>query len=562
MKSIRTVVILLIFFVLACAKQGFPPGGPEDRTPPEVVRTIPVSGTTFVDPHTSVQVWFSEGIQSSKASDAIFITPYPGEGVKYKWRGSRCKITFSQPFRPDRTYVITFGTGIRDYRNNGMKASFTLAFSTGSVLDEGEIMGKVYGVSDGRGIDVWAFEIEDGFDPDPTLQEPDYIVQCEIGGEFTFSHIAPGLYRLFAVRDKASDRLYQSGEDEVGIAYRDVLLSREGPLKADNFYFRMSKEDTLGPSLIRAVPSDRHHLTLQFDEPISSKNILASRSIMIVSEKDSMDTLSVHQAYIDPMNIRILHALTQPQADGKAYRIRVKDLWDEAGNPVDAEYGEALFEGVGDLDTIPPVLVHAFPQPGDEFVGLDGSVRLVFSEAIDSLRFGDGFSLKDTLGQSIGGTFRWMCPSEVVYVATERLESRSMYEVKILGTGVADLAGNPLADTLYRFQTLNEDTLSEINGVVLDQDSGGVGPVHIIARQVDNPKISYTQMLTEPGRYRLLDVLPGQYLLECFQDRNRDGKYSFGKPFPYQPSERFVVYQDTVKVRSKWPNEGNDLKLL
>lgn len=562
MKSIRTIVILLIFIVLTCAKQGFPPGGAEDRIPPEVVRTIPESGTTLIDPHTSIQVWFSEGIQSSSASDAIFITPYPGEGVKYKWRGSRCKITFSQPMKPDRTYVITFGTGIRDYRNNGMKASFTLAFSTGSVLDEGEIAGKVYGVSDGRGIDVWAYEIKDGFGPDPTTREPDYIVQCETGGEFTFSHIAPVLYRLFAVRDKASDRLYQSGEDEVGVAYRDVLLSREGPLKADNLYFRMTKEDTLGPSLIRAVPSDRHHLILQFDEPISSKNILASHSIMIVSEEDSIDTLFVHQAYIDPMNVRILHALTRPQVEGKAYRISVKSLWDEAGNPVDAEYGEALFEGVGDLDTIPPVLVHAFPQPGDEFVGLDGSVRLVFSEAIDSLRFGDGFSLKDTLGQSVGGTFRWMCPSEVVYLSTERLVSRSMYEVNILGTGVADLAGNPLADTLYQFQTLNEDTLSEINGVVLDPDSGGVGPVHIIARQVDNPKVSYTLMISEPGSYRLLDVLPGQYLLECFQDQNRDGKYSFGKPFPYQPSERFVVYQDTVRVRSRWPNEGNDLKLL
>ena len=62
-------------------------------------------------------------------------------------------------------------------------------------------------------------------------------------------------------------------------------------------------------------------------------------------------------------------------------------------------------------------------------------------------------------------------------------------------------------------------------------------------------------------KYYLKDVLPGLYLLESFRDWDGDGRYSLGRPFPFKPSERFVVYQDTVRVRSRWPNEGNDIIL-
>ena len=84
---------------------------------------------------------------------------------------------------------------------------------------------------------------------------------------------------------------------------------------------------------------------------------------------------------------------------------------------------------------------------------------------------------------------------------------------------------------------------------------------HITARQVQDSKITYTQILPQPGAYRFNAILPGQYLLECFRDRDGNGRFSPGKPYPYEPSERFIVYSDTVKIRSKWPNEGNDIIL-
>ena len=194
---------------LACAKEGLPPGGPADNMPPTIVQTLPEQGAVGVDREVVVQVWFSEGIQPRNASDAVFISPHPGENVKIKWGSKKCFIRFLKPLEANRTIVITFGTGIQDYRNNAMKASYTMAFSTGDVLDEGEISGSVYGVLDASGIDVWAYHLKTDNDPNPSAVEPTYIVQCDKAGHFLFSHISPGKYRLFAVRDRISDRLYQ-----------------------------------------------------------------------------------------------------------------------------------------------------------------------------------------------------------------------------------------------------------------------------------------------------------------------------------------------------------------
>ena len=56
-------------------------------------------------------------------------------------------------------------------------------------------------------------------------------------------------------------------------------------------------------------------------------------------------------------------------------------------------------------------------------------------------------------------------------------------------------------------------------------------------------------------------LLPGHYFLDCFRDSDGNGRYSYGHTFPFVPAERFAVYPDTVVLRSRWPNEGNDIIL-
>ena len=46
-----------------------------------------------------------------------------------------------------------------------------------------------------------------------------------------------------------------------------------------------------------------------------------------------------------------------------------------------------------------------------------------------------------------------------------------------------------------------------------------------------------------------------------FQDKNKDNQISSGVISPYQPSEWFYYYPDTIDIRSNWELELNEIFL-
>lgn len=545
--------------VLFCAKQGFPPGGPEDKTPPFVVKTIPLQKQTAMDLRTQATLWFSEPVKPSVSSSAVFISPYQGDNVRLKWKGERLKIFFLKPLRGNCTYVVTLGTAIQDYHNNHMSSSFTLAFSTGSVLDEGEISGNVYSSSGTTGLDVWAYKCEDKTDLDPTQQEPDYIVQCDEKGTFRFSNVAPVQYRLFAVRDRASDRIYQAGDDEIGVPYRDVLLSPDKSLQIDSCFFKMTREETGPPSLLKVTALDRNHLFLRFDRFLSPLTSPFPLLCNIIRSDRPLDTLGVKALFLNRDNARELFALTTDQSKDNPYTLSLRTDWID--NPPDSLFWISSFSGNGQPDTLKPKLVLALPKHRDRTFNPLDPIRLAFNETMDTTDFSKGFVLKDTSEKVVQGLLKWSDPTEVRFIPFESLMNYHDYIIRLSGAGVKDAGGNALPDSVIRFHTSTLDTLSEIAGAVRQADSAKTGDFCLTATQVENKEVVYSKRLISSGPYRVQNCLPGKYILECYRDLDGNGRYSYGKAFPFKPSEPFVVYKDTVKVRSRWPNEGNDLVL-
>ena len=565
MKHSRKIAASLLpiiggLLLSACAKQGFPPGGPEDKIPPKVDQTVPAQGETGVNRDTEVVLWFSEAVQTRISTDAVFISPFQGENARLKWKGNCLKIVFRRPLAENTTYVVTVGTAVQDTRNNRLAASFSLAFSTGLALDEGEMSGRVFSESSAAGLDVWAYRCDGITDPDPSALEPDYIVQCSERGDFRFMNVAPGRYRLFAVRDRAADRTYTPGDDEIGVPYRDAAPGPDGSLSADSLFFRIHREDPAPPSLLKITAADRNHLSLRFDRMLAPKIAPSPTFCEIIDSAQVSGALRVKALFPERENGRELTAVTEDQTGGVAYRLRLRTDWIE--NAPDSAWWERFFSGSSLPDTAKPKLVAAFPRTGERYFNPMDSVRLVFSEAMDTAGFAGGFACADSSDASVRGFLRWTDPAQVRFIPDGPLQNYRKYKVILSGAGVRDAAGNALADSAIAFRTSTVDTLSEIAGTVRQpEDSAGSGAFVIGASQIDNKEAAATGAVPSPGPYRIPNCLPGRYILGCFRDCDGNGRYSFGSPYPFKPSEPFVVYRDTVKVRSRWPNEGNDLVL-
>ncbi|HTY37698.1 MAG TPA: hypothetical protein VMH23_11330, partial [Bacteroidota bacterium] len=130
---------------------------------------------------------------------------------------------------------------------------------------------------------------------------------------------------------------------------------------------------------------------------------------------------------------------------------------------------------------------------------------------------------------------------------------------------VKDLTGKPGKDSLrtFHFQTIDDESFSSIEGFVNDGSRVDQrGDFYITARNVSRKEPrDYTFKVSQTGPFVMNDLPEGKYLLHAFRDRDGNMKYTRGQVFPYQPSERFTQFPDTLRLRARWPLEGVELKL-
>jgi len=550
----RSLLLSVALIVLAgCAKQGMPPGGPEDKIPPQIIESTPLPETLNVPLDSEVEFIFSESIQAKNIEDAVFITPFAGESARLRLRGSHLKVSFDAPLEADRTYVITLGTAFADYRNNAMKASYTLAFSTGGQLDQGGITGRVYGLDKYTGVDIWAYALDKG--ADPLAQDPDYIVQCAEDGHYTFSHLAPGTYRLFCVQDRLGDRRYQPVEDMAGVTWRDAVLNGAERNTETGLHFRVTQEDTLAPSLVRLESLPHHWLCLHFDKAMRLPESPASG----VRIHGSQGVLGVASQFFASGPANRLYIKTAVPSRDSLYTVDASALRDSLGLLVDTAYAKTRWTATAWVDTLAAELIRVTPRSRSRDIPLTPVLTVDFSEPVQQIS--DSLSVTDTLGTVADFQCHWVNPMRLVLKASARLKGQTVYRLNLGQGRIADESGLVLADTVLQWTTLNADTLTELAGAVIDSDTLAEGPFYITARQTGRNGRAITQKILGPGPYRFKDLLPGLYLLSCYRDEDGNGRYSMGHMQPYLAAERFMVSPDTVKLRARWPNEGNDLFL-
>jgi len=546
---------------MSCASQVAPSGGPVDKTPPTIINVIPENKAILVPLNQRIEFEFSEGMIRKGSEKSVFISPDPGDRVKLKWKGRKLRIEFNDSLKVNRTYVITLGTDLKDAHNNALSQSYTLAFSTGEELSDAKMSGRVFTDEEVKGILIWAYILAESKDPNPGQRGGDYVTQADAKGKFELTNLSEGLYRLFAIRDADNNRFYETGVDGIGVASQDILLTKDS-LAVSDINFKIVTKDTIGPALLSVSALDNSHLTLTFDEELFEEGLDDINNYKVhVKESKLEDTLAIRLAYLNELDRKEVVIITEPQTQKIEYEIEVQNITDLYKNLVDLKFNSAEFVGSALPDTLKPKIVSTIPADSARSVFLNSTIDFYFNEPINREIFERSFYLRDPTEFDVSGTFDWPTPASVKFKPGNSLQSLATYRAVVKLDSVFDLAGNAAADSTFQihFTTLNADTLSSLSGTVVDQDSTAKGSIFLKAWQNTKNGQSYKIQLSGPGPYEFRGILPGTYSLEGFRDRDNNGEYSFGQAFPFQPAERFVVYPDTIKIRARWPNEGNDL---
>ncbi len=564
--SVPIALLISTFLFLSCANQLPPQGGPIDTVPPGIISTYPAPYTTrFKDD--KIHLEFDKYVDHRSVEESIFISPYVGD-LAFDWSGKEVEVSFSERLRPAKTYVVNVGTDVVDLNNrNRMAQAFTLAFSTGDDIDHGAIRGRVYSMKPAdhpEGVMIFAYQLA-GLDVDtldPHSLKPDYITQTGKSGEFFLQHLAFGAYRIFAVRDEFRNLLYDPEADDFGVPSRALALAPTDTMQ-DNVFMQLAREDTTAPRLVKVDARDVHHLLIEFSESIDT-SILTPLGLAIVDTL-SQDQLKTRAIFPNLPKLSSFTVVTDRQDSTKNYRLIITHAHDLVGLPVSQVANSLVFSGASVTDSSAPRLASTSIADSARGIALKPIVQYRFSDAMQRESFENAVKLKDSTGKAIPALKVWL-NDEVLNVRTpNELVSKSWYTLTLVLHNTTDWSGNNLRDSVkvLRFETLDAETFSSIEGIVVDKDTADViGNVYVAADAVDvkEPK-AFTTVASRDGRFLIPEIEEGRYVLHAYRDRNDNGKFDAGRPFPFVESERFNYVPDTLKVRARWPLEGVRIEL-
>lgn len=219
------LVLGTVLFSHSCANTTTPPsGGPKDTIPPVLVEIYPYPGATHVPVHKTQLVFKFNEFVTVKDQQSIFLSPPMEKKPKFRLKGKSVVVSFENDLDSNRTYTLDITNAIADNNEGNMYPGYTLAFSTGHVLDSMMITGTVQDCNTLmplKGVTVMLYK--DQADSAIFKHRPDAAIKTDDWGYFCLRNIQDTVYRLYAVKDDNNDNMYQAENNEL-IAFWDTLI--------------------------------------------------------------------------------------------------------------------------------------------------------------------------------------------------------------------------------------------------------------------------------------------------------------------------------------------------
>jgi hypothetical protein len=271
--------LILLIALIACAQQGFPPGGPPDKLPPKLLKTSPDSNArNFSEKEVDLQYdeVVSERPGGAASLDAlVLISPRDG-APRVGWHRSRISVRGHKDWKPNTTYTVDVLPGISDLRGNVDKLGYRLVFSTGPEIAGASVSGVVFDWPAGHPAPNALVE---------AISHPDsivYIDRADSVGHFTISHIPPGSFTVYGWVDGNNnhDRDQHELQDSTQVTLKDTA-------RVELLAFI---HDSIGPHVVTVEVRDSLTLHATFDKPVDPAQPFDSAHIMVRAADSSLIT--------------------------------------------------------------------------------------------------------------------------------------------------------------------------------------------------------------------------------------------------------------------------------
>jgi len=541
-KHTLTLFMMVVAAICAgCAKISAPTGGPQDSTPPKVLKTVPENGSTrFSDKH--IRFYFDEFVTLNNPTDNVLISPPMSQAPEYTIKGKSLEIKIKDTLRENTTYNMVFSDCIRDYHENNALSFFHFSFSTGDSLDDYMIQGKVIDAKTlAPSKDFFVLLYKNADDSMPLTTLPDYVTKSLADGSFTFQNITPGTYKIFALKDINSDLLYNLPNEE--IAFLDETVSSFKALSdsvADSLKAALPKV-----TLISFAAEDTVQKLSRYDNPAAG---LYKFPYKLRVNRFSAVPISTRLDYFEQINSTrdtITWYLKTPLTDTVMYVLNADNQIDTVKIVPFKEKQQGRGRGNQPVKRLPVSFLN-----GGEYhkpLTLQFGYPVLPSDSFSVYIYSQQQNVKDTT------VYRYAVPDTFI---TQLPLPMKITEKKSYAIMIPD-------SVFFGYNHLTHDTLKTQFNTKSVKDYGTL----IMNYQLPNDHKQYVATLWYNNNIIQEDILtssqtitypfltPNAYQVSVFCDENGNGRWDPGNYHKHLHPEKMYFFPNPINIRAYWDSE-------
>lgn len=524
---IRFLLALVVVISLAeCAKRGTPTGGPKDEDAPVLVRSTPDLNTTNFNSK-EITISFDELVKLKDIQKNLIVSPPMDPAPSISPQGSaskNIKITIKDTLTENTTYVINFGQSVTDNNEGNPFSYFKYVFSTGAYIDSLTVAGEIkdaYNKQTDEFVTVMLYEYNESFN-DSTIynEKPMYVTNTlDSTTLFEITNIKPGAYKLLALKDKASNFLYNKKSDKIAFHEEVITLPTDSVFTLTLFNEPADYRAT-NPTLIA-----ENHILFGFEGDSTGMKI------ELLSDKPETYT---SQIIADQKTDTLHYWFTPFEADSLLFKVSHQEVIDT--------FTVRTKELKKDSLTLEPTLKSVIP-PGKIFKIKSNTPLAKVNN--DSIHIIDQDSASVSFTTKIDRKL-----NEVIF--DFKTSENNRYTMQLLPGSITDMYQKSNDSVKYSLKTKK---LSEYGTMTVKL--GNVTHYPVIVQLTDksgNVKEEQVSKGTETAFY-FESIEPSTYLLRVIYDDNENGKWDTGDYFNKIQPEEIHYFPEAIELRANWDFE-------
>lgn len=216
------VINACILLFSRCANIVPPSGGPKDTLPPRLTGASIPDSTLHFNSH-KVVFTFNEYVQIDNIFEKLIVSPTLKRTPTVTSKLKTVTMVIKDTLEANTTYTFNFSDAIRDNNESNPIQDFQYVVSTGDYLDSLQVRGYIIDAESGKpdsNVSVMIYRKD--IDSVVSKEKPVYFARSRGDGSFWFRNMAPGNYKIFALKEEDRDLQYTQPKEL--IAFNDSLI--------------------------------------------------------------------------------------------------------------------------------------------------------------------------------------------------------------------------------------------------------------------------------------------------------------------------------------------------